>query len=425
MNNRTMISDAIVQERPAFATRLLLLAGLAPILMMADPTDKALGLTSTQQFIPTFLSLFAGVAYLVKGVRWKGGLIWQDLSLTIIIFMIFLGGVGTAVATGSRPESFLNLSVACLAFFPFRILSSQPAQLRWFLGRFGGWLVAICVFMSVLLIFWQIHGPFFEQRSGIDHIYHEEIFILACGAIYVSVTMRQRPVLRFVLILLFFAGELSSFKNTGFLVAALTLAILLATPAHWVSQNHRQVLLTRTIGVLYLIIVAALFWLLLPYFEGSLPQGSPNVRLYTYDLRWHQFLNNPVFGLMFSGTPRLQVPLTNLYIPSHSDLLDLLAYGGAIGALAFLLPVLSFLFSLSKIRFLTTERHEAILGYTLLASVLIVWSFNPIWLQPKMGVVVWMALGIQSGLHSRLKRRQTSLVSKAVTPPLGLHRPLA
>ena len=98
----------------------------------------------------------------------------------------------------------------------------------------------------------------------------------------------------------------------------------------------------------------------------------------------------------------MSVQRQNLIIPSHSDLLDLLAFGGTVGMLALALPVLSFVFGIFRLRHMTSERLVALFGYGLVVMLVIVMAFNPVWLQPKMGGFLWMGLALMAGVLSRL-----------------------
>lgn len=399
----TLVADihapAAVLSRPKIATRLLLLVSMVFLVLLADPRDAALGLTSTQQFIPAIVALLAGAMYLIVGVRPVGGVTWQDLFLSLFIGFVFIGGNATAMS-GSLAESFANLSYMSLIYFPFRLMASQPGELDWFVRRFGPFVVLVGLAMSVQLIIWQVVGPFIERGAGLDHIYHEEVFLLLAAIAFAATTLERRPVLRGLVIALLLTGELFSFKNTGFITAALSVFLLFALPAAPGPRRPARRML-RVLAVFYLLLAVLVALILLPYYRDALPDGSASVRLYTYQVRWQQFLDAPLFGLMFLGTPRLAVPNTNLYIPSHSDLMDLFAFGGLFGALMFGGPLLSFLARMRGLRRSGAERVSGIFGYALLLGLVVVWLFNPVWLQPKMSAILWIALAILAGNHSR------------------------
>jgi len=392
------------RARPRLTTRLFLLAAIIPLVLMADPTDQALGLSTTQQFIPVAIALLAGLFSAAAGLKAQGGLTWQDFAFSLVILMMVLGGVGTALQTGDLTDSFARLSFIALIFFPFRILASQPDELRWFLRRFSVWIVGVSILMSLQLIYWQVVGPFFEpRRSGIYHIFHEEVFLLPVAVMIVHLSPHRSAFLRAAAILLLLTGTLFSFKNTGFLVFVLAALLLFCTASTRDTKMSRKFTMIRAIVGFYAVLAVAVLLVLLPFFRDQLPGGSTLVRFYTYGLRWEQFLDAPLFGLGFWGTPLISVPNTNLIIPSHSDFLDLLAFGGLFGALAYLLPLISFLLSFRRLDRLREERVAALAIYTLVAAIHVVWLFNPVWLQPKMGVLLWAGLGLLAGIHSRAR----------------------
>ena len=402
----TTITDirapAAMRSRPKIATRLLLLVAMTFLVMLADPRDTALGLSTTQQFIPAMLALLAGAMYLIAGFRPVGGFTWQDLFLGMFIGFVFVGGNATAMS-GTLAESFANLSYISLIYFPFRLMASQPDELDWFVRRFGPFIVLTGLAISVQLIIWQVTGPYFEQRSGIYHIYHEEVFLLLAAIAYAATSFDKRPMLRGFVIALLLVGELFSFKNTGFIIAVLSILFLFSLPAASGARRSARGILRPLVGF-YVLWAGVVALILLPYYQDALPDGSTHVRFYTYQIRWQQFLDSPLFGQMFQGSPRLMVPNTNLYIPSHSDLLDLFAFGGLFGALMFGGPLLSFLAGLRGLRRAGTERVSWIFGYAMLIGLVVVWTFNPVWLQPKMSAILWIALAILAGNHARRLR---------------------
>ena len=315
--------------------------------------------------------------------------------------MITIGGASTSYVTGDTADSFLRLALSALSYIPIRMLASVPEDLDWFMRKLTWPVITIGLLMSAQLFYWQIVGPFLTQRSGINHIFHEEVFLIGVATIVAAIGLVDRPILRVIVIATLILGQFFTFKITGFLTAIATVGILLLIPIHWVSQTQNRSVVVRFLSMIYVLIGVGVFLTFLPMIVDHLPSGSLSVRLYTYAIRWQEFLDAPIFGAGFYGSPLVSVQRQNLIIPSHSDLLDLLAFGGTVGTLAFLLPALSIVFSIFRLRHMTSERLAAFFGYSLVVMLLIVMAFNPVWLQPKMGGFLWMGFAIMAGVMSR------------------------
>ena len=389
--------------------RLIYTSVLFLLVMAVDPTDSGLGLPLTFQFLPAIIAILGSAAYLAQGFRPVGGIIWQDIAFAILITMITLGGASTSYVTGDTADSFLRLALSALSYIPIRMMASVPEDLDWFMRKLIWPVIAIGLLMSAQLFYWQIVGPFLTQRSGINHIFHEEVFLIGVATIVAAIGLVDRPILRVTTMATLILGQFFTFKITGFLTAFATTGILLLIPIDWVSHSPNRTIIVRFFAVIYALIGVGVFLTYLHMIIDHLPSGSRSVRLYTYAIRWQEFLDAPVFGAMFHGSPLVSVQRQNLIIPSHSDLLDLLAFGGTIGMLALLLPVLSFIFSIFRLRQLTSERLAALFGYGLVVMMVVVMAFNPVWLQPKMGGFLWMGFAVMAGVLSRSPFKTSSV----------------
>ena len=383
-----------------YASAVFLLA------LAVDPTDSGLGLPLTFQFLPSIIAIVGGAIYLVQGFRPVGGIIWQDIALAILITMITIGGASTTYITGDTADSFLRLALSALSYIPLRMMTSVPEDLDWFMRKLMWPVIAIGLLMSAQLFYWQLIGPFLTQRSGINHIFHEEVFIIGAATIIAAIGLVHRPILRVVLMTTLILGQFFTLKITGFLTAFATIGILFLIPSQWVTQSPNRAIVVRFLSAIYALIGVGVFLICLPMIVDHLPTGSRSVRLYTYAIRWQEFLNAPVFGAMFHGSPLVTVQRQNLIIPSHSDLLDVLAYGGIVGTVALMLPVLSFVVSIVRLRHMTSDRLAALFGFSLVVMLIVVMAFNPVWLQPKMGGFLWLGFAIMAGGLSRVSSQK-------------------
>lgn len=386
--------------------RLMYASAVFLLALAVDPTDSGLGLPLTFQFLPSIIAIVGGAIYLVQGFRPVGGIIWQDIALAILITMITIGGASTTYITGDTADSFLRLALSALSYIPLRMMTSVPEDLDWFIRKLMWPVIAIGLLMSAQLFYWQLIGPFLTQRSGINHIFHEEVFIIGAATIVAAIGLVHRPILRVALMTSLILGQFFTLKITGFLTAFATIGILFLIPSHWVTQSPNRAIVVRFLSAIYALIGVGVFLICLPMIVDHLPTGSRSVRLYTYAIRWQEFLDAPVFGAIFHGSPLVTVHRQNLIIPSHSDLLDVLAYGGIVGTVALMLPVLSFVVSIVRLRKMTSDRLAALFGFSLVVMLIVVMAFNPVWLQPKMGGFLWLGFAIMAGVLSRVSSQK-------------------
>jgi len=195
---------------------------------------------------------------------------------------------------------------------------------------------------------------------------------------------------------------------TGVIIAGYMAVIIayprLATP----SKLHRV-----TIGFWFCVLAIMLAAVAYVALRGSadLPSGNLQYRLYTYAAAWDRFTGSLLWGNLFTGEAAAKFSLYSIGIarnilPTHSDILDLLANGGIIaGALWVLGLVKVARISWRRIlcpRFLDDPRapYAHALAAMSIAAV-VAYSFNPILLQPAMAFLVWSNLGMLLGLSLR------------------------
>jgi hypothetical protein len=301
-------------------------------------------------------------------------------------------------------ETFLGLGLGLL-FLPgfalaVRCADKPMALLRWLVVVYA----ATAVSMIVLLLL-------------DDHIFHEAIFVTVPAGAY-FLLHRQLTWWRALLGLALIGACLYSFKNTTFLIVLLTLGGCIAIAIGRALRRSDPI--ARVIGMLVLVplllaVVGGLGW---AWWDNRevLPSGNVPYRTYMYEIAWGKFLASPLWGTAFTDASIVyftlfQVDLPTQYLPTHSDILDLLAHGGAI---AFLLWLVLFLRALS-IAWATAavliRRDEGVdlrpwqwLGVLSLiqGGAFITYAINPILISPVHAFFVWGSLGVMWALHREL-----------------------
>jgi len=143
----------------------------------------------------------------------------------------------------------------------------------------------------------------------------------------------------------------------------------------------------------------------------SIPTGNLDFRYHTYAAAWGRFLDSPVWGSWFIHEAAEKFTLFDVgvganVLPTHSDLLDLLANGGLLG-FALVAGGLIAIWVHAWRRLLrpaAIDRPEAPYAHALaLLSIgaIVVAIFNPIMLQPQMAALAWTNLGMLLGLSLR------------------------
>lgn len=217
-----------------------------------------------------------------------------------------------------------------------------------------------------------------------------------------------------VMTVVFFVGGLLFRKNTGFLVLGVTLIYL------WIAEwrfRFRESAVFRFWTVFWIVLIVIIGMVAAGYivYNEIMPSGNPQYRMRAYEIAWERFLESPAWGTSFSGAGTekftgFQIKAARGILPTHSDILDLLAQGGA---LAFILWLWGY-WRIGKLalRYALRGRPRDSVGiaaHTLacmsLTSVL-VYAFNPILLQPGKALLLWAQLGMLLGIS--LHRAKTA-----------------
>jgi O-antigen ligase len=244
---------------------------------------------------------------------------------------------------------------------------------------------------------------------GSREIYHEQIFLAIPIAVACALTRRHG--LRAWLSTLFFLGlALLSMKNTSYLLALL--ASLYIATFLWLNGIERapsiKQLWLHYVAVLGTVAVIAAVCFLLYFRASYLPSGNIEFRGFTYRAAWQQFLESPLWGTSFSAESirtftLYTVGIARNRLPTHSDILDLLANGGLLGILLWMCGYIRVgVFAFRRVlapRFLQYPWAATAHAFAAISlSAVVVYAFNPILLQPEMAYLVWTTLGFLVGL---------------------------
>jgi len=295
-------------------------------------------------------------------------------------------------------ETFLPEAMGMLGFPIAVILLSATRRPSRFIASFFWALLAASPYAMAWIIRKRVEG---------GQAFHEEIFLILPIAVYFFHASKSRWFAWLILLSMVFTG-LATNKLTGYGTLLLTILCLLApvvTKALRRSRLGERVVVLYTLFTALLLLAGGGVFLYLNR-EQYLPSGSPDVRLRTYSAALQTFLSSPVYGDAFAGpTTQWLVGLHVLgepHVVTHSDLLDILSHGGAIGFLLLLVglyrvlsPALRGGATASSIR--SAQEHGLVAVVVCGTFVAI---FNPPFLDPQIGILFWFAAGALAALHA-------------------------
>ncbi len=323
--------------------------------------------------------------------------------LVLLASWVTLGSLFARFVEGIR-ESFLGLGLGmfCLPLMAVAVRSSRSPEV--FLKALCGVYVVTVLGMLVVLL-------------ADLHVFHEEIFVAVPLGAYFLVA---RPVRawRFVLGLALIGACLFSFKNTTFLIL---LSVLAACGMVWSQRLLRRRNRMGVVAAVYFLLpvlmvgAAVLFWVWWTN-RAELPSGNVEYRTEMYGIAWRRFLDSPLWGTGFTESSvtyfelfRVATRVQNL--PTHSDILDLLAHGGLIAIGLWALTVWRLLgMGAAAVGQLAAApvglAHRGWRWHFVLALVqlgaLITYAVNPPLVNPTHAFWVWGSAGVWWALHRQL-----------------------
>jgi hypothetical protein len=353
--------------------------------------------------LPAIVLTFAGFGLRAAGpggarLALLGSVLWPLLLLATLV----LGGSLYARFVQGIQETFLNVGLYMLLTYcaaAVVLRSDAPEAL-------------LRAYFRILLAAAAVMGAYLIANFGVRQVYHEQIFLVIPLAV-LFFAQRDGVLLRWAGCGFFLAMAWLSQKYTSYLIGALTvayIALVIAVPRMAPRPGARRTALIYWVCVMGGTAAAVFAWL---SSRGSfdLPTGNVEYRMETYGAAWARFLDSPLWGTLFSVEAVEKFTLYSIRgsrntLPSHSDVLDLLANGG----------ILAMALWISALGRIARVVHANLLGPRLLddgwapyahtlavmsAAGVVTYAFNPILLQPAMAFLLWTNLGMLVGLALR------------------------
>jgi hypothetical protein len=269
-------------------------------------------------------------------------------------------------------------------------------------------------YLGLLLVAGAVVFLGLATNYGVRQVYHELEYLVPPIAIFFAFWPGPSR-LRWSGMAFFLLAAILFKKNTGYLTALLILTYLIwfKVIPEWRAQDGIR-RMVKLYGVfIALLLTVALGALILQYREAYLPSGNVEFRTLTYERAWSRFKESPGWGTLFTGAATEQFTgfdtgVARNILPTHSDILDLLANGGLLGIALWLWALarvarLAFFASLrpsQQVHELAPYAH--MLACMSLAGVL-TYAFNPIFLQSAKSLLLWTHLGFLAGISLLLR----------------------
>ncbi|WP_075171475.1 hypothetical protein [Neptunomonas phycophila] len=362
-----------------------------------DPSDRSWGAeyNLVLKFLPLIFVFFIFLVFV------KNFFIILATPTVIPLLIFFLFSFGGAVCTIFQMNARFEdsyLSRALLMVFVFLgFVTSFSKKFEKSMAYFLPYLLLFCGFVvATLLIVWGVGFKFVDM----PHIYHEEgVFVLvAMVCVYIS---RVNFLIKILCLIYLAAGLIFMHKNTAYIMLLVFIVFLLLKSRYLLSAGNLKIFV-NVFFFNFFVLIAVFILMIVNFYSDILPSGSPGVRLNTYLQRWEVFLEHPFLGTLFLGSPMFELPTIDgsLFVPSHSDLLDIMAFGGLFSLIVFvwysLFPVYRIMFGYQVI---SNDKIDQL--YMLLSvfvfGVFLTLCVNPILNQVKLAAPYWFFVGFLVG----------------------------
>jgi len=383
---------------------------LLALLFVANPTGLAFERIALTKHIPFLIGvvslLLASVTAALDPARkaWprQAGLARLSRPFLLLAGWIIVGSLYARIVDDVQ-DTFLTIGLYMLAV-PGMALYIACSAARWRVVHI--YMTALSVSAAFMLL------VMVAEHVGSGGFYHElEYLVVPVGVYYAS--RPKKSAWNTGLATFYILGGLVFLKLTGFMALAVAVAYLWVTQWRFryrESEDFRQIV-RRCVLVGALAGGGAAAFLLTH--RGPVgPDGNLGYRLVTYRNALDRFFSSPLYGGSFdtSATAHFtgfQIDAANGHLPTHSDVLDLAANGGVLalglliwGYVGLLVYARRTVFA-EPIRSDMTAAAHALVCITL--TGIVVYSFNPILLEPDRALLLWSSTGMLLGICVRHK----------------------
>lgn len=340
---------------------------------------------------------------------------WRDNRALFCFTAFALGGSIVARVMDGIPNSF-----ATMGLFP--LLAPVTA---WLILRSRAPHKMVRMVLHIFL-FWAIIAALTqiaEIGNGVIFRFHNAEHIVLPALMFVILAARsgfgKASAMVFLIVV-----TIAARKNTAYLVFLISIAYMALLRLRELRNSTRDTVTRWAVCWNSLIVAAALLLTLAASYlylkeskQGGVPSGNPEYRLVTYERAWNKFLASPVVGNGFTGPASelfgvYEVAVDTQVLPTHSDILDILANGGVIALGLWGAIYLRLARRYVDIATPLSRMHAGMVFdlHTLIVMVfagVFTCSFNPILNAPNLAGAYWMLVGMLQAVLLLLKGEET------------------
>ena len=381
---------------------------LLALVFVANPTGLAFERMTLTKHIPLLIGivslLFAAVTAALDPARkaWprQTGLARLSCPFLLLAGWVIVGSLYARVVD-DIDNTFLTIGLYMLAV-PGMALYIVCSNARWRVVSL--YMTGLSISAALMLL------VMIAEHVGSGGYYHELEFLVVPVGVYYALRPGNN-IWHTALATFYILGGLVFLKLTGFLALGVALAYL------WIvrwrfryreDDDFRRV--ARCCIVVGVLAGGAAGAFLLSHRGHVGPDGNLGYRLVTYRTALDRFLESPVYGESFdiSATAHFtgfQINAANGNLPTHSDFLDFAANGGLLalsllawGYVRVLVYTRKTIFAQRANSDMSAAAHA--LACTTLTGI-VVYSFNPILLEPDRALLLWSTTGMLLGMAIR------------------------
>lgn len=330
--------------------------------------------------------------------------------VVVLAALVIAGSIYAEVGRGES-STFRNLGIYMLmGWLVALVIARSQSPVRFVSIYFGLLVTAGIIALGVMAVVFVMSTPLAP--------FHELEFFIIPLVVYVAARHDRLPLGASIGVWAGIGLAVLFKKNSGYLTAIGTIVYLWAM--HWRVTTHRRIALQRALLLLLgATFIMALVWAYFHLRQAErefVPSGNTEFRLHMYEQAIDKFTESPIWGTAFSESSVQKFKLydtgvANNVLPTHSDVLDLLAQGGAIGIGLWILAHLRVLGAVQRTIFVRRQAfpsHVYAMAQTLTCMMLlgiVTYAFNPMLLNPTRALLIWSQIGMLAGLASHFALR--------------------
>ena len=307
------------------------------MIVMLDPSGEGFGLrgATAGRYFP-YILIFMGLALLLAGGASRRLLSDPVFWIPIVLFVAFAaGGLTTALSRGwGFEQTTIGRSLPFVALLAGILVGSQH-QANGALTKIALFGVSVGVLSAVLRGLEGLGLAF----TSLTQSYHTESFILF-GALTSLMVIKRNIILKIIVLSIFLISFSFSGKSTsyilliiGFGAIAVRFILLQAFALKRAGSKGAASMLALFLPIgIFCVAVFGAF----TFVTTRLLERPDDARAWLFQARIEQWQSSPIYGTLFLGSPVMETPyLPGVLFPTHNDLLDVAAFGGALTICAY------------------------------------------------------------------------------------------